>query len=293
MKVALLGPISSTDKWNIPLSFLHHFNEMGHLTKFYNTLVDDKFDDKHLHRLVADADSKHFTPDIVFHLDFGFFDSPLLDKSRIPTAKWVVESGDDPQNFFLNSPKISSKKFDMVLSPDIRCVRDYTSRGINATWCPYFADPEQFKLEQEPIYHAVTTRSTEEPFFSALKNALGDQFEARTEYLNGLDHSRHLMKGHIVVQNSKYREISRRVFEGMMAQRMVLADRPDPAAEMHLIFEEGKDIVYFDSLDDCVDKIKYYSAHPEERERIAQNGFAKVSAHHTTPKRIEKILQLL
>ena len=293
MKVALLGPISSTDKWNIPISFLDHFKKMGHRAMLYNTLVSDEFNDQHLHRLVQEATEGSFVPDMVFHLDFGFFDSPLLDKKSIPTAKWVVESGDDPQNFFLNFPKISTKSFDLVLSPDIQSTRKYVEAGIKAAWCPYFADPDQFKVEQKPIYDAVTTRSFEEPFFSALKNALGDRFMARADYLNGLDHSRHLMKGHIVVQNSKYGEISRRVFEGMMAHRMVLTDRPNPTTEMNLIFEEGKDLVYFDSIDDCVDKIKYYTTHPEEREKIAQNGFFKVSAHHTTPKRIEKILQLL
>ena len=43
--------------------------------------------------------------DIVLFMDWGRFDSPLLDKEKLPSAFWVQESGDDPQNFdrtFLN-----------------------------------------------------------------------------------------------------------------------------------------------------------------------------------------------
>lgn len=291
--VAILGPSSSTDVWNVPISFYNHFRKLGFNTKFYNTLIDDKFNEVNLVKMIGNYKDKTFVPDLVLHLDFGLFNSQYLHKQYIPAAKWVVESGDDPQNFRLNFPKIQRGHFDMVLTPDIRCTQEYNKHNINAVWCPYFADPDQFDVEQKPIYNAVTTRSIEEPFFRDLKQILGDEFEARKDFLQGKDHSTHLKKGKIVVQNSKYKEITRRVFEGMMANRLVITDRPNPETKIDLIFTENKDIIYFDSIEECAEKVKYFAYNNTERLSIAQSGYDKVSTKHTTPKRIKKILELL
>jgi hypothetical protein len=294
-KIALLAPTSSTDVWNIPISFYKHLVKSGHDVKFYNTLVNDKFDATNFLQLISDYQKRKFVPDIILHLDFGFFNHELLKKSTIPEAKWVVESGDDPQNFHLNFNKINKCNFDLILTPDIRAVNQYLSHTIPAVWCPYFADPEQFvDVEQDPIVDAVTTRDVAEPFFKDLKTILQDRFIPRdNNFLVSKEHTRHLKKGFIVVQNSKYKEITRRIFEAMMAKRMVLTDRLDPSTQINQIFTENKDIVYFDSLEDCVNKINFYTNNPNIRDEIALNGFNKVNKFHTTPKRIQKILTLL
>jgi spore maturation protein CgeB len=41
-------------------------------------------------------------------------------------------------------------------------------------------------------------------------------------------------------------------------------------------FEEGKEIVTFRSLEECMEKIAYYLEHEEERKQIAAAGFRKV-----------------
>jgi hypothetical protein len=292
--VAILGPKSDEDVWNIPISFLNHFKKMDYNVKFYNTLVKGNFDDTNLNELIWEYKQSIFVPDLILHLDFGLFNSPLLNKSSIPTAKWVVESGDDPQNFNLNYVKVRAGNFDLVLSPDVRCVTKYQQMNINAAWFPHFADPDQFEVEQDPIYDSVTTRSVAEPFFKSLKEKLGDSFEPRMEgFFHGKEHSIHLKKGKIVVQNSKYKEITRRVFEGMMSNRLVITDRPDPETQIDCIFTENEHLIYFDDLDDCVAKIKYYASNDELRKIIAQKGYEKVKKFHTTPARIQKLLTFI
>ena len=61
--------------------------------------------------------------DIVLFMDWGRFDSPLLDKEKLPSAFWVQESGDDPQNFERNFP--NQKRFHMTLSPDAESTETY------------------------------------------------------------------------------------------------------------------------------------------------------------------------
>lgn len=291
--VAIVGPISSTDVWNIPISFLNNFKKLCYNVQFYNTLINDKYNDSELIKLIKDYEEGRFKPDIILHLDFGLFRSNFLSKKYIPKAVWVVESGDDPQNFSLNFDKYKNANFDLILSPDIRCVEEYNKHNIKAIWCPYFADTDQFDVEQTPIYDAVTTRSIEEPFFKNLKEALGGRFEARTDFLQGKFHTQHLLKGHMVIQNSKYKEITRRIFEGMMANRLVITDRPNPNTRIDLIFKENEEIVYFDSFDECVEKINFYTANSTERIKIARAGFKKVSTKHTVNNRINNLLKLL
>lgn len=64
-------------------------------------------------------------------------------------------------------------------------------------------------------------------------------------------------------------------------------------AEIPLYFEEGKDLVCFDGIEDMRDKIKYYLAHEEERAAIARNGYEKVKVHHTYTDRLTKILEII
>lgn len=46
--------------------------------------------------------------------------------------------------------------------------------------------------------------------------------------------------------------------------------------EVQELFEEGKTIACFEGVDELKDKIRYYLAHPEERERIAAAAYAHV-----------------
>ena len=69
--VAILGPKSNEDIWNIPISFFNHFKKMNFNVKFYNTLIDGTFQDLNLINLIKDYNTNTFVPDLILHLDFG------------------------------------------------------------------------------------------------------------------------------------------------------------------------------------------------------------------------------
>jgi spore maturation protein CgeB len=79
----------------------------------------------------------------------------------------------------------------------------------------------------------------------------------------------------------------------MLANRMVIADRPDKDTQIEQIFVEGKDIVYFDSLDDLIEKVNYYTVNEDKRLEIATAGFNKVSKYHTATARVRSLLKHL
>ncbi|MDD6656543.1 MAG: DUF3880 domain-containing protein [Lachnospiraceae bacterium] len=54
-------------------------------------------------------------------------------------------------------------------------------------------------------------------------------------------------------------------------------------------FEPGQDFVYYESLADLKEKIRYYLTHEEERCQIAKNGCRKVRTSHTIQQRIKEM----
>lgn len=64
-------------------------------------------------------------------------------------------------------------------------------------------------------------------------------------------------------------------------------------AEIPYYFEEEKDLVCFDGIEDMRDKVRYYLSHEEERAKIARSGYEKVKEHHTYVDRLSKILKIV
>ena len=57
------------------------------------------------------------------------------------------------------------------------------------------------------------------------------------------------------------------------------------------LFVDGEDIVYYDDMVDCINKMNEYSANDKERERIAENGYRKVLENHTQIQRVDFIIE--
>jgi hypothetical protein len=66
-----------------------------------------------------------------------------------------------------------------------------------------------------------------------------------------------------------------RMYEVPAHGMMLLCDKAGLNAHEQ-IFEPDKEAVFYDSIEDAIEKIEYYLEHEEERIRIAQAGFARV-----------------
>ena len=58
-------------------------------------------------------------------------------------------------------------------------------------------------------------------------------------------------------------------------------------------FTAGKDYVYYENLDDMIEKLDYYLTNPTERDEIARSGQQKVYSGHTYEQRFQKILDII
>lgn len=80
-----------------------------------------------------------------------------------------------------------------------------------------------------------------------------------------------------------------RTFEIPACGAFLLAERTEEHLEL---FQEGKEIACFSSPEELADKVRYYLSHDEERQRIAEAGYKKVTrGQHTYQDRLEQILQ--
>jgi spore maturation protein CgeB len=94
----------------------------------------------------------------------------------------------------------------------------------------------------------------------------------------------------MVIQNSRWGEITRRLFEGMACGKMVITDRLHESTGLSQMFIEGEEIVYYDNMLDCIKKINYYNENRDELNRIALNGMNKVLNNHTQIQRVDKLI---
>ena len=276
------------EEWSTPMSLAKEFRSLGWYVDFVSIGSNRlrNWNDSQLNEWVESNPKT----DIVLFMDWGRFDSPKLDKKYLSTAFWIQESGDDPQNFDKNFPK--SKKFDVTFSPDADAVEEYKRRGINAWWWTHFADTRvQFPIENKPEYVAVTTRGVGNSQFLDTITQHGDGTIGNQNNLDYKEHTEFLNKGLMVIQNSRYGEVTRRIFEGMACKKLVLCDRLAKSKRLHELFQEGEEIVFYDDIVDCVNKMNYYVENPEERERIANNGYEVVTEYHTQKQRVDFIIK--
>jgi len=248
MKITFIYDHKPNEIWSTPLSLLNEFKERGWETEIVSITTTD---DSALQLWIQQDTST----DIVLFMDWGRFDSKWLDKNLKPTAFWIQESGDDPQNFERNYPK--ANRFHYTITPDKVSAEEYRICGINADWVPHWAE-----------------------------GAIGNQ-----NGMNAEEHTKFLNKGLMVIQNSRWQEITRRIFEGMACGKMVLTDKLDISRGLEELFVDGEDIVLYNDMFDCIEKMNYYNENEEERERIAYNGMVKVIANHTQIQRVDKLIE--
>ncbi|WP_420070670.1 glycosyltransferase [Syntrophus gentianae] len=84
------------------------------------------------------------------------------------------------------------------------------------------------------------------------------------------------------------RQISRRTFEVPGCRGFLLTS---PSLHLEEYYEPGKEVMVASSLEELVDKAKYYLTHERERESIAQCGYERTLAEHTWSHRLVDIFK--
>jgi len=85
------------------------------------------------------------------------------------------------------------------------------------------------------------------------------------------------------------KQINGRFFEIQMCGGFQMAERSTDGLAVQYFTED--EISYYNDVNDLINKINFYLDNPEERKRIAQNGYARALKDHTYSKRFNEIFQ--
>ena len=81
-----------------------------------------------------------------------------------------------------------------------------------------------------------------------------------------------------------------RIFDIMGSGGFVLTNYQPEIAEL---FEVGRELEVYTDHEELMDKCAYYLEHEEERRKIAENGYKRVSEQYTYEKRVMEMLNLI
>jgi len=257
-----------------------------------------------------------FSPDIVFFQIQApnIITNQTFDYMKSHGAKVINWTGDKrdgvPQWMIESAPFVSVTSFSNM--EDVREMRrkGYESEFLEIGYDPKIYSPDGNKSVGVPdvVFMANNYGDGHFPLsgyriqlVKYLQNQLGDNFGV---YGHGwqkcrgninhsqIDEANIYRSSKIAINVSHYnceRYSSDRLLRILGTGVMCLSHKY-PAIGMD--YDNGKDLVCFESFDECYHKIKYYLNQEEERKDIAMNGNKKVLNRNTFNHQVENILKL-
>ncbi len=236
---------------------------------------------------------------LVDHGEDGI-NAPLDFKLPHPNAYWIADShlGYD---YRLNR----AKEFDFVFASHSPSIEKLVKDGIpreKIHYLPWAAE--------QVVYHPYSILEKWNWCFIGHINspdrvALLDRFCRewpvgiqgylgwRTPYAQGWnvldDAARKMAQSQILLNEAVQDDLNMRVFESLGCNKLLLTeDVPD----LHRHFEDGKHLVTYRTVDEAVEKARYYLSHETERKAIAEAGYQEFLGKHTYMHRAREILKI-
>lgn len=177
------------------------------------------------------------------------------------------------------------------------------SYGLNVSWLPNAFYPG--------IFHPIAGREKlhDYAFLGQFDDVIWRNGDTRKTFLDRLATSPglHGYMGHgiygeqangvyndsrILFDRTIFVQLGMRIFECIGSGGFLLMNRLAPYSGLEWIGRDNQHFVtYDDTFEDLEAKLRYYLAHPDEREKIAQEGHAHFLENHTFHHRVKKILQ--
>lgn len=230
----------------------------------------------------------------------------------------------NPDDFFnpLNSSRYllqSFDKYDCIFTSRGHLIEEYYKKGakqvetLNWYYLPRFLHPLEISSQEKKKYGSDlvfigTWSKRRENILSSLGDFNlriwgGQWHKARRKFHKKIEYNNPVYIDEMckVISSSKIninlltkenRDTTNiRNFEIPACGGFQLSERANEILEL---FEEDKEIVCFETVDELISKCKYYLKHDSERERIRLNGYRRlITGNHTLLDRAEQILRTI
>lgn len=195
-----------------------------------------------------------------------------------------------------------AKKSDIVFVAQKDAVERFSKDGVEAMWLPHAVEPRAYCDADDPTGtkpYELISKPYDLCFIGHISSS--NRVEALDRMLREFPNffygqklfneaARKYAESKVVFNIAMKDDVNMRCFEVMGSKSFLLTDRVQSIEEL---FEDGKHCVFYDNLDDAVEKAKYYITHDEERQKIAEAGYAHVMANHTIDHRVDTMLHQL
>lgn len=230
-------------------------------------------------------------------LGYGDFPCPK------PNFYWCSDYHISPESYAYRLKR--AREFDWVGCYQKRNVEQFIQDGIPSDrifWLPPAFEPGCYRpgifdFKKEEWINAAPLRRYDLSFVGHVNNqkrmeALDRVFSAVPNFFYG---TKRFEKCATIYNQSKVvfniahaDDINMRVFEVLGCRTLLLTEN---IPTIHELFKDGVHLVTYNSIDDAIEKAKYYIEHDEERERIAEAGYQEVITKHTYKHRVDEVLK--
>ncbi len=170
-----------------------------------------------------------------------------------------------------------------------RAQEDFRRDGIDSIWMPHAVEPLAYPF-------IASIKKYDVCFIGHINSqnridALDRLFGEFPEFFFGQklfeEAAEIFCQSKIVFNISIKDDINMRCFEALSTRSFLLTNWVPTLGEL---FEDGKHLVTYKTMDEAIEKAKYYLAHDSEREAIAEAGFKEVREKHTFVHRARQVL---
>lgn len=261
-------------------------------------------------------DVKHLAPhgDIK---EFGDFDySWWIDwgEDGLPWKEWEIPKNCGKTIYVGSDTHLGkeyrfkkAEKFDYVFFNQKDAVEEYNKTHENkAVWLPHAAEPQAYpKIEiikkydvgfvghsqDVKNYNGFTRTDALDRLFKEFPNFYhGSRHPGFPEKNLFEDAAKKFSMSKIVFNISIKDDINMRIFEALSTGSFLLTNW---IPTLEYLFDDGKHLITYDTLDEMVELVRYYLEHEDEREKIAKAGYEQFINNHTYRHRVEKILEII
>lgn len=194
---------------------------------------------------------------------------------------------------------------DLILTTSPECCLWYEVEGALSQWWPLASDPAVFAPapEAEKV-HDISFVGSRYGVRDTLVQALLDAGVRVSAYGPGwpagpipadqvadvFARSKIILGIGTVAHTKSVYTLKLRDFDATMAGALYITHRNH---DLEPLFEEGKEIEYYESASELVRKVKFYLANPERRAELARNGRARALRDHTWDTRLSELFAML
>lgn len=266
---------------------------------YFNVLKNQlKLDTYHL---LPEGDTSNLGKfDLHFWVDWG--------EDALPWQEWEIPKDGGKTIYVASDTHLDngyrqekSKKFDYTFFNQKDASDDF-----GGVWLPHAAEPKAYPkieiikkydvgfvghVQETPNYNGITRVGALDRLFKEFPNFYyGSRHPGFPEKNLFEDAAKKFSMSKIVFNISIKDDINMRVFETLSTGSFLLTNWIPTLGEL---FKDGKHLVTYKTLDEMVEKAKYYLKHDKEREEIAEAGYKEFIAKHTYKHRVEKILSIV